>query len=524
MDIDFQIEEIDSIECIGEFEDEYVYDLSMKDETHTFIANDILVHNSNYVNFKLLVDSVEGINLQGKDAIDFCVSVIKNRFAQYLDHAFDEYAKSYNTKNQQEFKLENISDVGIFIAKKNYVLKPVYDGEAELHINKPKLKPKGVDMAKPSFPKFCREKQEVIINDSLMKHGLSLVHERDILPSLKSYRKAFALLQTEDLCFNKNLKEYEKYVTDDSVIFIPDKMPPGARAALYHNHLIEMTNIRKYKKLHGGDKIKFYHAKDDRPGYETMDIFAFASENIPMEFAPAVDFDTQFFKTCVESINKFLEAMGLQEITKDLKRDVIFVQPKKKNAGEGNSAIYPFFAVSVKTLEIVEIPAKVSSQFNPILEVEVPSEEYIQYISMFGIDTRIVPNCEMAEYMIKLEKDLDAKRIKLMDEDELLKAYEENKMMLENMTVSMNNAKNTMDVMAVRIKEETTAKNKLVVAELKPVLVSMKADYNDLKTQVKNLAWYDARYLKAAEKMREKKLKDAIEETDMEDEVMFYED
>ena len=31
-------EEIDFCECIGEFDDEYVYDIEMDDETHTFIA------------------------------------------------------------------------------------------------------------------------------------------------------------------------------------------------------------------------------------------------------------------------------------------------------------------------------------------------------------------------------------------------------------------------------------------------------------------------------------------------------
>jgi hypothetical protein len=34
------------IECVGSFEDEYVYDLEVKDNSHTFVANNILAHNS----------------------------------------------------------------------------------------------------------------------------------------------------------------------------------------------------------------------------------------------------------------------------------------------------------------------------------------------------------------------------------------------------------------------------------------------------------------------------------------------
>jgi intein/homing endonuclease len=46
---DFEIVEIDSIEEIGSFEDEYVYDLEMEDESHTFIGNDMLVHNTDSI-------------------------------------------------------------------------------------------------------------------------------------------------------------------------------------------------------------------------------------------------------------------------------------------------------------------------------------------------------------------------------------------------------------------------------------------------------------------------------------------
>ena len=489
--------------------------LGIDSNSITPISQDSVIYvdtDSNYVNFKLLIDSVKGLKLEGKDAIDFCVSIIKHRFAKYLDTAFERYAESYNTKNQQEFKLENISDVGIFIAKKNYVLRPVYDGEAQLHI-KPKLKPKGIDAAKPSFPKFLREKQEAIINEVLMRKGTAIVHERDLLPTMRSHKKAFAMLQLEDMCFNKNLKEYEKYVKDDSVIVIADKMPPGARAALYHNHLIEATNIRMYKKLHGSDKIKFYHAKDDRPGYEEMDIFAFSAENFPSEFAPCIDRDVQFNKAYIESINKFLCAMGLQEVTGDLKRDVVFVAPKKKNS-TAEDAIYPFYAVNASNLQAVEIPSEVSRQFNPILGVEDPSDEYVKYISMFGIDTHIVPSCELADHLKKLEKVIDAKAIKKMNEDELLKAYGENLTLMENTQVSADNAKAAVDQMNLTIKAETAAKNKQAVAEYKIRLAEMKADHKELDKRLKLLKWYDEQYKKAAEKIREAKLKAAIESND----------
>ena len=50
----YNIDDIVSVEQDGMFEDEYVYDVEV-DGTHTFFANDILLHNSIYVEFGRLV-------------------------------------------------------------------------------------------------------------------------------------------------------------------------------------------------------------------------------------------------------------------------------------------------------------------------------------------------------------------------------------------------------------------------------------------------------------------------------------
>lgn len=51
MDKEYKFDSVLSCEPVGEFDDEYVYDVEVDDESHTFIANDILVHNSLFVSF-----------------------------------------------------------------------------------------------------------------------------------------------------------------------------------------------------------------------------------------------------------------------------------------------------------------------------------------------------------------------------------------------------------------------------------------------------------------------------------------
>lgn len=59
---EYFFDDIESCEQIGEFEDEWVYDIEMNDDTHTFIANDILVHNSVFVGFEPAINSCEWID------------------------------------------------------------------------------------------------------------------------------------------------------------------------------------------------------------------------------------------------------------------------------------------------------------------------------------------------------------------------------------------------------------------------------------------------------------------------------
>ena len=50
-DLEFTFDEIEICEKVGYFDDEYVYDVEVDDDTHTFIANEMLVHNSLFLSY-----------------------------------------------------------------------------------------------------------------------------------------------------------------------------------------------------------------------------------------------------------------------------------------------------------------------------------------------------------------------------------------------------------------------------------------------------------------------------------------
>ena len=61
--IEYEFDKVESCELIGNFDNEYVYDIEVDDETHTFIANDILVHNSLFVSFDPIINKCAWKNI-----------------------------------------------------------------------------------------------------------------------------------------------------------------------------------------------------------------------------------------------------------------------------------------------------------------------------------------------------------------------------------------------------------------------------------------------------------------------------
>jgi hypothetical protein len=467
--------------------------------------------DSNYVNFDKMAQSL-GDQFQGKEwFIDFMIEFIDHRMSGYLDKAFDQYAKSYNTENRQKFKLESISDSAIWVAKKNYVLRPVYDGEAKIKITKPKLQPKGIDLAKPSFPKYARDKIEIITR-KLLDVGNKISHEKDIIPNLYEYRKGFALLEVDDMCKNKNLTKYNKYVEDDTVLNIPKGMPINSRSALYHNYLINKTGIHKYRKIREKNKLKMYKAADDRPGYEGMDIFAYIPGQFPKEFAPKVNMNEQFFDVVVEPINKMLDAMELQTINMHLNREVDFILEKNQDKR------YPICVMNMDTLDCVEIEEDMFRAFEEMItfgqfKSDFSNEtklRYVEIISMFKQDTCIlsVSKINSARKAARLKK--EKQRIMKLSADNLRIEY-------AKIVATKNELMQSISVTESLMNESKAAATAARIAKDKPEHTRLiengkliKIDVTRLKNELKEIESKIKYCISAAEKLRKEAIKEEL--------------
>jgi len=357
-------EEIESIECIGEFDDEYVYDIEMDDDTHTFVANDILVHNSVYSQldevisttnwglspktnwridikykdgkeystvfcganpkedvidyFDLDSDEIEEYSLKEVpgEAKDFAIRLDDVFLSGYFKMIFDKYAAAINADNYLNFELETYSDAGIWLAKKKYIQNIRWTDSMpreDILDNFSKIKSKGVELIQASSPTFARSKLTYLVRWIFEHKKFDL---KEFVKELKKIRDEIYVANPDDICWNKKATEYLKWVTDDNKELVMKKGTPATTKGIaYYNYLL--NNNPKYKSRYAnlvpGNKCKYYYCKNGK-----CEMFAYEPGLYPIEFAPEIDRKMMFEKTILAPINRIVEAIGFPAIEGDL--------------------------------------------------------------------------------------------------------------------------------------------------------------------------------------------------------------
>jgi hypothetical protein len=310
----YYFDEIDICEQIGNYEDEYVYDIEIDDHTHTFIANDILVHNSCYVTFE---EVAEGCDWK-EDPRDLLLKIYQHRIKDYIEKSYLSYAEQTGTENIQNLEMETISHSAIFLKKKKYCLDLAWKDGAGGGIRydpQQKIKAVGVEIVQSSTPAFARNKIKDLLKIIFReKNKLSM---RNLSDLLKKEKKAFMLDHIENVSMSSSITDYEKGVADDRKrLVFNDHCPMHVRAAGYYNFLVNNSKWKnKYQLIKSGDKVRYYYATNQEGG---ENVFAYLPGSYPVEIAPAVDYDMQFAKCIIDPLNRFIVAIGLPPLSPEL--------------------------------------------------------------------------------------------------------------------------------------------------------------------------------------------------------------
>jgi len=315
--IEYFFDDVESCELIGEFENEYVYDIEVDDDTHTFIANDILVHNSLYVTMSPIMNSV-GFDYSDDERLtkNFILHIDQVHIKPLFNKFLDEYAQMFYVDNMHDFELETISKSALFLKKKHYLNNIVY--EDGVHYEPLSyFYPKGIEIIRSSTPPFVRRNIYRVIN--YLFSDPDNVNIYDVLKIVKQIKKEFELADIEDISMTTSCSNYDDKVLDDtSGVIVKKGAHFGVKAACFHNYLLNKNSEykTKYDMVKSG-RIKYYYCK-----HSINNVFGYLRSFHPIEIVEKekimIDMDEQFDKTFLTIVNKFIEPLGLPEINKRL--------------------------------------------------------------------------------------------------------------------------------------------------------------------------------------------------------------
>ena len=310
----YEIVDITSVEHIGEFEDEYVYDIEMADDTeHTFFANDILVHNSVYITIDPILQK-QNIPLTIDGKVNEKVHEIVDELDKVVNTEILEWARKelFSIDPRYVFKREVISDVGIFLQKKRYVLH-VLDEEG---VDVDKFKYTGIELVRSTTPKKVKKFIEKIIQTALLTQNIKQTNE--------VYREGyneFLNLDPNDVAARTSINNLDKYAEGSSLYKFANKTPSHVKGAIAYNILIKEFKIDdKFEAIQTGQKVKKLYCTKNKYG---LDAITYVS-TLPLEFGLKPDWDRMFAKLVTQPTERLYEAIGwsLPQIGKEVQTDL----------------------------------------------------------------------------------------------------------------------------------------------------------------------------------------------------------
>ena len=311
------IEEIESVEQLDDFQDEYVYDLEVED-SHMFFANDILAHNSIYCEFGRITNQ---LNIPEDKCSEFVVNLWNWGCGPFMKQKYDEYAKAFNCdKNLQVLELEKIADTTILVSKKHYAMAECFKEPNIFLEPMEEINYKGLEIVQGSTPPYARECQKDFTEYVLewyQTHKERMPYE-DIISKLKGYKQKFLMKSPDEISKGGTIGNYNKFVLDDkNKLTLGLHCPIHVKASGVSNYILNQPKNRKYKVKYSAiktaDKIKWYYAKD-----RNFDCFAFLPGAYPAEYALEIDYDKQFEKTILEPCNRIIAILNYKTLTSSL--------------------------------------------------------------------------------------------------------------------------------------------------------------------------------------------------------------
>ena len=283
-------EKIVYIQKLGEVED-YVYDLEVEG-SHTFLANDIYVHNTDSVFMCGFKGTPEEILKESE--------VLRDK----LNKSYDEFIAQFGVKKHRlSIKAEELFDIVTFIGKKKrYFGRMIFKRGDKVDL----LEIIGFETRRSDSSLFTKKIQKEVMD--MVNHRFS---EDKIRAYLVEKIKVFKTLPLKDVSIPKAIvMDINKYTVDTNVI----------KAAKYANKYLG-------KAYDSGDKPRFVYVKKVPPNLPStfgvnpqgkprkVEGICFDEEEDIKGFE--IDYDRMILLQICRKVNSILRALNYREVRAD---------------------------------------------------------------------------------------------------------------------------------------------------------------------------------------------------------------
>jgi DNA polymerase elongation subunit (family B) len=262
--------------------------------------------DSVYISLDKLVSLVYKDNITDtKEVVDFVDKVCKEKIEPFIDKSFQELAEYVSAyKQKMIMKRETISDKGIWVAKKRYILN-VWDKEG-VRYDQPKIKVVGLETVRSSTPMIVREALKDTIKIIMNKD------EDEVQKFVAEFKSKFQGMKFDEVSFPRSISGLGKYY--DSASIYKSGTPIQVKGALLYNKFLNDNNLDKsHKTIRDGDKVKFAYLKMPNPIKDTViAITPECPDKLSKIVEQYVDKDMQFTKTYIDPLSNILEAIDWQ--------------------------------------------------------------------------------------------------------------------------------------------------------------------------------------------------------------------
>lgn len=274
-----------NIKELTDFND-YVYDIEVED-THTFFANDILVHNTDSVYMTIK----ELHNGSTEDTVR-----LSNEIAQDVNSTFDDFMRSVCNSNNPVITTDRevVADQSFFKGKKNYMMHIVDKEEKPTD----EYKITGLEIRRSDTPKIVQEYLKELV--------IALINDEDyrtIKSMLKRFKEDYKTRTMQEIARPMSIKVLSKYEKMYEIDGSMHGFSYHVRASLFYNSLCGPNDI----KIRSGDKIGICYINHPDSQYIALpmdaDVLPLAVESLE------IDWKTQWSKVD-KKFQKYLEAVG----------------------------------------------------------------------------------------------------------------------------------------------------------------------------------------------------------------------